>query len=69
MAARQPVISHFWAQARDRTLHHAGASLKNETGPNALKREIGKRNEDGGIPQFIGASIMNLVRAPLETHP
>jgi hypothetical protein len=37
--------------------------------PNADEREIGKRNGDGGIPQFIGASIMNLVRASLETHP
>jgi len=35
----------------------------------ASKRETGKRNGDGGIPQFIGASIMNLVRASLETHP
>jgi len=24
---------------------------------NAAKREIGKRNEDGGEPHFIGASI------------
>ena len=24
MAARQPGASHFWAQARDRTLHHVG---------------------------------------------
>jgi hypothetical protein len=37
--------------------------------PGTSKCEIGKRNEDGGIPQFIGASIMNLVRASLETHP
>jgi hypothetical protein len=50
-------------QARDRTLIDAGQM------PNADEREIGKRNGDGGIPQFIGASIMNLVRASLETHP
>jgi hypothetical protein len=37
--------------------------------PNALEREIGKRNEDGGEPHFIGTSITNLVRALLETYP
>ena len=51
------------SQARDRTLLRAGPDVQR------AKREIGKRNEDGGVPQFIGASIMNLVRASLETHP
>jgi hypothetical protein len=58
MAARQPetrlAIARFAAPTRT-----VGAS----------KREIGKRNGDGGIPQFIGASITTLVREPLETHP
>jgi hypothetical protein len=60
MAARQPVhktrlaIAHFYVPTR-----MAGTS----------KCEIGKRNGDGGIPQFIGASITDLVRDPLETHP
>ncbi len=58
MAARQPetrlAIARFHAPT-----HMVDAS----------KRETGKRNGDGGIPQFIGASIMNLVRASLETHP
>ena len=31
--------------------------------------ESGKRNGDGGIPQFIGASIDSLVRDGLEKHP
>ncbi len=41
MAARQPGRS----QARDRTLQTARRLS------DASKREIGKRNEDGGIPQ------------------
>jgi hypothetical protein len=35
----------------------------------AVRHEIGKRNEDGGEPHFIGTSITNLVRALLETYP
>ena len=35
----------------------------------AARHEIGKRNEDGGEPHFIGTSITNLVRALLETYP
>ena len=41
-----------WYQARDRTLHHTTTECRD-----ALKREKGKRNEDGGEPHFIGASI------------
>jgi hypothetical protein len=31
--------------------------------------ERGKRNGDGGAPQFIGVPIDNLVRDGLEEHP
>ena len=31
--------------------------------------ESGKRNGDGGVPPFIGASIDSLVRDGLEKHP
>jgi len=35
----------------------------------AARHEIGKRNGDGGIPQFIGGPIDSLVRDSLEDHP
>ncbi len=60
MAARQPV-------------HKTRLAIACLTDPDQTsgpeRHEKGKRNGDGGIPQFIGASIMNLVRASLETHP
>jgi len=37
--------------------------------PGADEGERGKRNEDGGAPQFIGVPIDNLVRDGLEEHP
>jgi len=37
--------------------------------PDAYGSERGKRNGDGGVPQFIGASIDSLVRDGLEKHP
>jgi len=53
MAARQPCHpGQDPGQARDRTLHHTTTECRD-----ALKREKGKRNEDGGEPHFIGASI------------
>ena len=48
MAARQPVNKD---QARDRMPH------KSDQMSDAVRHEIGKRNEDGGEPHFIGASI------------
>ncbi len=50
-------------QARDRTLITAGRT------PDADEGERGKRNGDGGAPQFIGVPIDNLVRDGLEEHP
>ena len=37
--------------------------------PDADEGERGKRNGDGGAPQFIGVPIDNLVRDGLEEHP
>jgi hypothetical protein len=60
MAARQPdrksrlAIALFFAPTRM---------------ADAPKSETGKRNEDGGEPHFIGTSIEDLVRDPLETYP
>ena len=51
------------AQARDRV-----TNTSTQTG-RCVDDESGKRNGDGGIPQFIGASIDSLVRDGLEKHP
>jgi hypothetical protein len=37
--------------------------------PDAYGSERGKRNGDGGAPQFIGVPIDSLVRDGLEEHP
>jgi len=60
MAARQPDQKSRLAIAHFKLPSHMLSTMK---------CEIGKRNGDGGAPQFIGASITDLVRALLETHP
>ena len=41
----------------------------NDPNGRSVDDESGKRNGDGGVPPFIGASIDSLVRDGLEKHP